>query len=95
MLAIFVDSIPEAMKMKQLTLSLILGTAFLSSCGGWSDEQQKVFMEECEKKENRAYCECIMDGMMAEFDSFEEFRENEAAMAEILSSEECLSLDEQ
>lgn len=83
------------MKMNQLTLSFILGTVFLTSCGGWSEEQQKVFMDECEKKGSRAYCECVMDGMMAEFDSFEEFRGNEAAMAEILSSEECLSLDEE
>jgi len=82
------------MKIKQLAASLILGTVFLTSCGGWTEEDQKNFMDLCEKKGDRAYCDCALEKMMAQFDSFEDITEDQGAMADILSSEDCLGLEE-
>lgn len=66
----------------------------LTSCGGWTEEDKKNFIDACEKKSERAYCDCVLDKMMAKFDEFADIQEDQAAMAEILSSEECLGLDE-
>ncbi len=81
------------MKLKQFAASLFLGAFVLSSCGGWSEEDKRNFMDICENKGERAYCDCVLEKMMSEFDSFEDITKDEAAMAEILSSEDCLGLE--
>ncbi|CAG5078867.1 hypothetical protein [Parvicella tangerina] len=82
------------MNFKQLAIALSLGVLFFTSCGGWTEEDQRNFMDLCEKKSERAYCDCALGKMMEKFDSFEDITEDEGALAEILSSEDCLALEE-
>lgn len=82
------------MRMKYLAVSLSLATLLFTSCGGWTEEDQESFMEACEKKNDRAYCDCTLGKMMDKFDKFADIQDDQAAMAEILSSEECLGAAE-
>ncbi|MCB9189851.1 MAG: hypothetical protein H6599_11300 [Flavobacteriales bacterium] len=81
------------MKLKKTAFLLAFGTVVLSSCGGWSEDDQKNFLDMCEKKSERAYCDCVMEKLMAEFDRYEDITEDQGAVAEILTNEECLKLD--
>lgn len=83
------------MKYKLLVVSAFFGLFVLTSCGGWTEEDKKNFIDACEKKSERAYCDCALEKMMDKFDSFADIKDDQATMAEILSSEDCLALDEQ
>lgn len=83
------------MKFKLLAVSTVLASFMLTSCGGWTEEDKKNFIDACEKKSERAYCDCALEKMMNKFDNFADIKDDQAAMAEILSDEECLALDEQ
>lgn len=83
------------MNFKQLAISFLFGSFLLTSCGAWTDEDKKNFMDFCQKEESdKEYCECTLGKLMNEFDSFEEIRADQTAFAEALSSEECLGLEE-
>jgi hypothetical protein len=82
------------MKTKQIIASIFLGSLFLTSCGGWTEEDKRNFMDACEKKSGRPYCDCTLEKMMSKFDTFADIQKDQAAMAEILSDEECLGLEE-
>ncbi|MCB9194681.1 MAG: hypothetical protein H6600_07400 [Flavobacteriales bacterium] len=67
----------------------------MTSCGGWTDKDKTKFIEACESKSPRPYCDCILDKAVNQFSTFEEFTADEEAMAEILSDAECLEMAEE
>lgn len=79
---------------KQITILLSVISLSMVSCGGWTDKDKTNFIEACEAKSSRAYCDCALEKMMDKFDSFSDIQNDQQAMAEILSSDECLSLEE-
>lgn len=81
------------MKLKNLALLFALGTVLLSSCGGWSEDEKKNFLDMCEKKSERAYCDCVLEKLEAEFDNYEDIKGDQGTVAKILTNEACLKLD--
>ena len=56
---------------KILLLSII--SVFLMSCGGgWSSEEKEKAMKNCEEVYEKETCECVLDAVMAKFDSYED-----------------------
>jgi len=62
----------------------------LTSCAQWSEEDSEKYIEHCEKsKFNKEECDCHLEKVKTQFNSFEEMSENEAILSKIW--EECLS----
>jgi hypothetical protein len=81
-------------KYSQLSL-LALTFVGMTSCGGWSEKGEQQFHEACDKmKIERGQCDCMMDKAKSQFSSFDEMKNDQKAMAEIILSEECITAGE-
>ncbi len=57
----------------------------LSSCNHWSDEDSIKFMEQCEKtKWEKEFCDCAIDKVKLNYNSFAEISEKEGDITTIL-----------
>lgn len=81
------------MKIHYLILSAL--SLLLASCGGWTDKDKTRFIEACEAKMDRTYCDCALEKAVNEFSTFEDFTEDQEAMVNILTSDDCLGLNEE
>lgn len=73
--------------------SLILVAIFtMTSCGGWSEKDEHQFHETCDKlKIVREQCDCMLEKAKANFGNFDEMKDDQKVMAEIITSEDCLA----
>jgi hypothetical protein len=64
----------------------------MTSCGGWSEKDEEQFHEACDKmKIVREQCDCMLEKSKANFSNFDEIKNDQKAMAEIITSEDCLA----
>ncbi len=83
--------------MKKYTrLSLVTLTFIgMTSCGGWTEKDEQQFHEACDKmKVVREQCDCMMEKAKSTFNSFDEIKDDQKAMAEIILNEECMAAGE-
>jgi len=67
----------------------------MTSCGGWSEKDEEQFHESCDKlKYVREQCDCMLEKAKDNFDNFDEMKNDQKVMAEIITSEECLAAGE-
>jgi len=70
--------------MSKLNLYLFFGSIlFLTSCGGWSEEDKAEYLKICEKnKLNTQFCECALEKVSAKYSDFESAMEDEIGVGE-------------
>ena len=57
---------------------------FLFSCGGWSKNDKKKYMIECQRaKLDLTFCECSLNKITSRYNSFDHAMRNEADFIEI------------
>ena len=64
----------------------------ITSCNQWSDKDTLEFMEQCEKtKWEKEFCNCAIEKVKIQYNSFSEIAKNENHISEILI--ECIDED--
>jgi hypothetical protein len=78
---------------KAYTIATIFSAAMVfTSCGGWTEKDKSQFIESCETlKLSRNYCDCVLENAMKQYSSMDAINEDEKAMAEIITSTDCLA----
>lgn len=67
----------------------------MTSCGGWPEKDVQQFRETCDKMNIvREQCDCMLEKSKSNFDSFDEMKNDQKVMAEIIISEDCLAAGE-
>ena len=69
----------------KLILYFILLPSIALSCKQWSEKDTEKYMEDCKKsKFEKAECDCHIEKIKSEFNSFEELSENEELIPELI-----------
>ena len=72
--------------------ALILG---MTSCGGWTEKDEQQFREACDKMNIvRDQCDCMLEMTKDKFGNFDEIKNDQNAMAEIITNEACIAAGE-
>jgi hypothetical protein len=72
-------------------VSIFLSLA-ICSCSGWTEKEKAQFIESCETlKLDRDYCDCVLENAMKQYSSMSDINDDEKAMAEIITSPDCLN----
>ena len=79
------------MKFLAKTLLATVTILTITSCGGWSEKDEKQFHEVCDKQNIvRAQCDCMMEKSKVEFDNFDAIKDDQAKFANIFLDADCL-----
>jgi hypothetical protein len=78
---------------KHLVIIVFLFLSFsFTSCNGWTEKDKAQFIESCETlKLDRDYCDCVLENAMKQYSSMSVINDDEKAMAEIITSPDCLN----